>query len=115
MRFADADSPSRTEGKQVRITPKGSFQNPPLSRSHLSRRCRSRRMKGHVVDVGVMRVEGVSEQGVRGATGLHNVSVATCGNDHIVKLWCTADGRLVETLRGHDSHIYNVAFHPSGT
>ena len=40
--------------------------------------------------------------------------VASCGNDHLVKLWAVADGRLVRVLAGHDSHVYNVAFHPGG-
>jgi WD40 repeat protein len=40
--------------------------------------------------------------------------IATCGNDHLVKLW-SADGALLRTLAGHDSHVYNVAFHPNGT
>jgi WD40 repeat protein len=41
-------------------------------------------------------------------------TIATCGNDHRVKLW-SADGSLLRTLTGHDSHVYNVAFHPNGT
>ena len=40
--------------------------------------------------------------------------VASCGNDHLVKLWAVADGRLVRVLAGHDSHVYNIAFHPGG-
>ncbi|SRR5581483_8462214 len=40
--------------------------------------------------------------------------VASCGNDHLVKLWSAADGEPVRTLEGHDCHVYNVAFHPSG-
>lgn len=42
-------------------------------------------------------------------------TVATCGNDQLVKLWNTADGRPLATFEGHTSHVYNVAFHPSGT
>ncbi len=42
-------------------------------------------------------------------------TVATCGNDQLVKLWSAADGRPLATLEGHTSHVYNVAFHPSGT
>lgn len=42
-------------------------------------------------------------------------TVATCGNDHLVKLWKAADGTAVRTLTGHESHVYNVAFHPDGT
>lgn len=42
-------------------------------------------------------------------------TVASCGNDHLVKLWSAPDGRPLRTLEGHDCHVYNVAFHPSGT
>lgn len=41
-------------------------------------------------------------------------TVATCGNDQLVKLWNATDGRLIRTLEGHTSHVYNVAFHPTG-
>jgi WD40 repeat protein len=41
-------------------------------------------------------------------------AVASCGNDHLVKLWATADGKPGRVLEGHDSHVYNVAFHPVG-
>lgn len=40
--------------------------------------------------------------------------VVTVGNDNKAKVWNTADGSLVTELTGHESHIYNVAFHPSG-
>lgn len=40
--------------------------------------------------------------------------VATCGNDNLVKLWSTADGKFVREFKGHESHVYNVAFHPLG-
>jgi WD40 repeat protein len=40
--------------------------------------------------------------------------IATCGNDHLVKLWKSSDGSLVRELKGHTRHVYNVAFHPSG-
>src|SRR5262249_26971832 len=40
--------------------------------------------------------------------------LASCGNDHLVKLWSTADGKLVKELKGHACHVYNVAFHPKG-
>lgn len=40
-------------------------------------------------------------------------TVASCGNDGLVKLW-SADGRAIRTLAGHASHVYNVAFHPDG-
>jgi WD40 repeat protein len=42
-------------------------------------------------------------------------TVATCGNDQLVKLWSIADGRPLRTFEGHTSHVYNVAFHPGGT
>lgn len=41
--------------------------------------------------------------------------VASCGNDHLVKLWKAADGTAISTLTSHVSHVYNVAFHPDGT
>jgi WD40 repeat protein len=40
--------------------------------------------------------------------------LATCGNDHLVRLW-SLDGKLLRALEGHESHVYNLAFHPSGT
>lgn len=40
--------------------------------------------------------------------------LATCGNDKRVKLWRLADGTLVREFAGHESHVYNVAFHPGG-
>src|SRR5262249_4713878 len=39
---------------------------------------------------------------------------ATCGNDHLVKIWSALDFSLIRTLEGHDCHVYNVAFHPEG-
>jgi WD40 repeat protein len=42
-------------------------------------------------------------------------TLASCGNDHLVKLWKSADGSAVRTLEGHESHVYNVAFSPEGT
>jgi WD40 repeat protein len=38
---------------------------------------------------------------------------ATCGNDNVVKLWNFADFSLVREFAGHNSHVYNVAFHPT--
>jgi WD40 repeat protein len=38
--------------------------------------------------------------------------LASCGNDHLVKLWSAADGKPVRELAGHECHVYNVAFHP---
>ncbi|MEQ8788619.1 MAG: WD40 repeat domain-containing protein [Pirellulaceae bacterium] len=40
--------------------------------------------------------------------------LASVGNDLLVKLWNAADGAAVGQLAGHESHIYNVAFHPEG-
>lgn len=40
--------------------------------------------------------------------------LATCGNDHLVKLWSVPDGRPVRELTKHACHVYNLAFHPSG-
>ncbi len=44
-----------------------------------------------------------------------NSTVATCGNDMLVKLWNVEDGTLIRELKGHQSHVYNVAFSPDGT
>ncbi len=41
-------------------------------------------------------------------------TVASCGNDHLIKLWRAADGGAVGTLEGHQAHVYNVAFSPDG-
>lgn len=41
-------------------------------------------------------------------------TLATCGNDRLVKLWNAADGKPVRSLEGHTSHVYNIAFHPTG-
>lgn len=41
-------------------------------------------------------------------------TLATCGNDHLIKLWSVADGKPLRELAGHDSHVYNLAFHPGG-
>ena len=40
--------------------------------------------------------------------------LASCGNDNLVKLWSLADGSLLQTLAGHERHVYNIAFHPAG-
>jgi WD40 repeat protein len=39
--------------------------------------------------------------------------LASCGNDHLVKLWTVPDLKPVRTLAGHNCHVYNVAFHPA--
>lgn len=41
-------------------------------------------------------------------------TLASCGNDHLIKLWSVPDGKPMRTLEGHESHVYNVAFHPDG-
>jgi WD40 repeat protein len=40
-------------------------------------------------------------------------TVASCGNDNLIKLW-TAEGKAIQTLTGHEDHVYNVRFHPDG-
>ena len=40
--------------------------------------------------------------------------VATGGNDNMVRVWSTTDGRLIRELRGHARHVYNVRFDPAG-
>ena len=39
---------------------------------------------------------------------------ASAGNDRLVKLWNFADGALLQTLAGHECHVYSVCWHPSG-
>lgn len=41
-------------------------------------------------------------------------TLASCGNDRLVKLWSIPDGKLLRELVGHDCHVYNTAFHPDG-
>lgn len=40
-------------------------------------------------------------------------TLATTGNDRLIKLWSTADGKPLRELAGHESHVYHCAFHPS--
>ncbi len=44
-----------------------------------------------------------------------STTIATCGNDLLVKLWSIEDGTLIRELKGHQSHVYNVSFTPDGT
>jgi WD40 repeat protein len=41
-------------------------------------------------------------------------TLASCGNDKLIKLWSIPDGKWVADLSGHESHVYNIAWHPSG-
>lgn len=41
-------------------------------------------------------------------------TVASCGNDHLIKLW-KPDGTQNQILEGHASHVYNLCFSPDGT
>jgi WD40 repeat protein len=41
-------------------------------------------------------------------------TVASCGNDGLVRLWSASDGKEVAQYEGHESHVYNVIFHPDG-
>lgn len=41
-------------------------------------------------------------------------TLASCGNDHFVKLWSLSDGKALHTFAGHANHVYNIAFHPDG-
>ncbi len=41
-------------------------------------------------------------------------TLASCGNDKLIKLWSIPDGKALASFEGHDSHVYNVAWHPSG-
>jgi WD40 repeat protein len=48
------------------------------------------------------------------AIGPEGKTVASCGNDNLVKLWSLTDSKPMGVLEGHVSHVYNVAFHPAG-
>jgi WD40 repeat protein len=39
---------------------------------------------------------------------------ASCGNDHKVRIWSLADGRMLLDLPGHDKPVYRVAFTADG-
>jgi WD40 repeat protein len=41
-------------------------------------------------------------------------TLASCGNDRLVRLWSLPDLKPLRTLEGHDWHVYNIAFHPGG-
>ena len=40
--------------------------------------------------------------------------LATAGNDLVVRLWEISTGKLIRELKEHESHIYNLSFHPNG-
>lgn len=40
-------------------------------------------------------------------------TLASCGNDRLVKLWSLPDLKPIRAFSGHDCHVYNVAFHPT--
>lgn len=40
--------------------------------------------------------------------------VASAGNDRIIRLWRTADGSAAGEMKGHESDIYTLLFHPGG-
>jgi WD40 repeat protein len=40
--------------------------------------------------------------------------LASAGNDRIVRIWSTADQKLVAELEGHEQPICSLAFHPDG-
>lgn len=39
--------------------------------------------------------------------------IASCGNDNLIKLWDAAEGTPLGELAGHETHVYNIAFHPT--
>jgi len=41
-------------------------------------------------------------------------TLATCGNDKLVRLWSATDGKKLAEYEGHACHVYNVGFHPDG-
>ncbi|MCA9103281.1 MAG: hypothetical protein KDA63_19135, partial [Planctomycetales bacterium] len=53
---------------------------------------------------------------IRGVTvSPDGATVASCGNDQLVKLWRADTGEAVAELSGHESHVYNLIFHPDGS
>jgi WD40 repeat protein len=40
--------------------------------------------------------------------------LGTCGQDHVVRIWSSSDGRLLNELKSHQHEAYCVAIHPSG-
>ena len=47
------------------------------------------------------------------ATSPDGKLVASAGNDLVVRVWDAATGNLVREMPGHESHVYNLAFHPT--
>ncbi|MFT5466729.1 MAG: WD40 repeat protein [Verrucomicrobiales bacterium] len=41
-------------------------------------------------------------------------SIASAGNDGMVRVWSAEDGKNLLELSGHDCHVYHTAFHPDG-
>ena len=41
-------------------------------------------------------------------------TIASAGNDGMVRLWSANDGKNLLELSGHDCHVYHTAFHPDG-
>lgn len=40
--------------------------------------------------------------------------IATCGNDRMVRVYSTGEGKLIREFRGHEHHVHSVAFHSDG-
>jgi WD40 repeat protein len=55
----------------------------------------------------------VSRQGAA-ASQEHQFILASGSYDQTVKLWDVGTGRILETLRGHASWVWSVAFSPQG-
>ena len=49
------------------------------------------------------------------AVSLDATKLASCGRDGIVRVWNTADGKLLHELKEHGEDVYAVAFHSDGT
>jgi WD40 repeat protein len=62
-----------------------------------------------------LRIVQGHEGWVRGlAVSPDGLLLASCGNDHRVRLWSMCDGRMLLDLPGHDKPVYRVAFVPGG-
>lgn len=41
-------------------------------------------------------------------------NLLSAGNDHVVKLWSAANGKLLRVFTGHENYVFSMAFHPDG-
>ncbi len=58
----------------------------------------------------------LAHQGWIRALGIDNTGkkLVSCGNDGRIAIWSIPEVKPIHSWQGHESHIYQVAFHPSG-